>query len=482
MERTQNIFSKVFPAGGQEITAHPLNIILLFLINTSTQKIKAGLPIGFTEPVFSFLIIFIASLITYFLFRRLINERIKAAMLLSYTLLITLFFRDIVEFIIYFKIPELISFTGEYLIAIIFSLILFALLIKWLASTNRRLAKLNTYLNLVTTIFLAVEIIGCSFSNVSKLKLKERIELNTSVDATEKPDIYFILLDGYTGFSGLKKLWDYDNNELKSFFTENNFFFPQNGRCVYNVTNYSMASTFNMTELIYSRDDLYSKGNYLLLAHFIKHNPAVKFLYKSGYNFYNFSFWDINDKNKFYEDIYFLRRGNIYQARTLYGHLYEIYNEKFADMAEINPEIFNRVKEIHQSSGDKPKFIYAHITMPHPPYYFDADGNRKDYAYSGDQKDKHKYLEQLKYTNKLLINTLSSILNSDKPKPVIIVQGDHGFRSYEGKDKRDIEYSVLNCFYFPDKDYSMMNDSLKTINTFRIIFNKYFNRNFELIN
>jgi hypothetical protein len=312
--------------------------------------------------------------------------------------------------------------------------------------------------------------------------LKERIELNTSADATEKPDIYFILLDGYTGFSGLKKLWDYDNNELKSFFTENNFFFPQNGRCVYNVTNYSMASTFNMTELIYSRDDLYSKGNYLLLAHFIKHNPAVKFLYKSGYNFYNFSFWDINDKNKFYEDIYFLRRGNIYQARTLYGHLYEIYNEKFADMAEINPEIFNRVKEIHQSSGDKPKFIYAHITMPHPPYYFDADGNRKDYAYSGDQKDKHKYLEQLKYTNKLLINTLSSILNSDKPKPVIIVQGDHGFRSYEGKDKRDIEYSVLNCFYFPDKDYSMMNDSLKTINTFRIIFNKYFNRNFELIN
>jgi hypothetical protein len=151
-------------------------------------------------------------------------------------------------------------------------------------------------------------------------------------------------------------------------------------------------------------------------------------------------------------------------------------------MAGINYGIFNGLEKIQSTLDKKPKFIYAHIMMPHPPYYFDAEGNRTDFSYSNDGKNMHKYLEQLKYTNKLLMETVSSILNSAKQPPVIIVQSDHGFRSYEGYDKLEIEHSTLSCFYFPDKDYSMLNDSLKTINTFRIIFNKYFNQNLKLIN
>jgi hypothetical protein len=237
-----------------------------------------------------------------------------------------------------------------------------------------------------------------------------------------------------------------------------------------------------MTELVFDTTDLYDKSSFLILANFIKQNPVVKFFYKSGYDFINFSFWEMLDKNKFYQDIYFLRRGNIYQARTLYGHLYEIWNERFADMAEINYEIFNKLKNSQNTSDKKPKFIYAHIMMPHPPYYFDAEGNRMDLNYFNDGKNKHKYLEQLKYTNKLLMQTIRGIFNSAKQPPIIIVQSDHGFRSYGGNDKMEIECSVLNCFYFPDKDYSLLDDSLKTINTFRIIFNKYFNQNLEMIN
>ncbi len=467
----------------KELIIHPLNIILLFIINTSSQKIKADLTIGFWEPAVSFFIIFTLSLAAFFVIKRFIKDRIKTALLLSYILLVALFFRDIVEFIIYFGISEALNFIGELFIVIIVALILLVVLIKWLRRTNSSLVNLNTYLNLLTTIFLTIEIIGCSFSNVSRIDLKEKVELKISVnDTTKKPDIYFILLDGYTGFSGLKKLWKFDNNELKKFLTENDFFFAQNGRSVYNVTNYSIASTFNMTELVFDTADIYAKSSYLSLANFIKHNPAVKYFYESGYDFINFSFWDMFNKNKYYQDIYFLRRGNIYQARTIYGHLYEIWNERFADMAEINYGIFKSLAKTQNTFDEKPKFIYAHIMMPHPPYYFDAEGNRTDFSYSNDGKNMHKYLEQLKYTNKLLMETISGILNSAKQPPIIVVESDHGFRSYEGKDKDDIEYSVLSCFYFPDKDYSLLNDSLKTINTFRIIFNKYFNQNLKLLN
>jgi|SRR5690554_4613938 len=459
---------------------HPINIILLFFINTTSLKTRAGLSPGFIETAVSLLIISAFALSIFYLFKNILKDSFKAGIVLSFILIVTLFFRDMVEFILYFKINEALPFTGEYFIAIIISAAALIVLITFLKRAKRNLITVNVYFNLITIIFLITEVISFVTSEAAGVSLKEKIEITSNEEVNEKPDIYFILLDGYTGFKGLKKLWNYDNNELKKFFNENDIFFAENAKCVYNVTNYSMVSTFNMTELIYSRDELYAKENYLALAEYMKENPVVKFFSDAGYEFYNFTFWNINDKKKYYEDIYFLRRGNIYQARTLYGHLYKIYNENTADMAVINTGIFNKLVEIHREKSDKPKFVYAHITMPHPPYYFDAEGNRRDFLYSNDSKNMHKYLGQLKHTNTLIINTVKKIL-STREEPVIIIQSDHGFRSYEGKDKMEIELSVLNCFYFPDKDYSMLNDSLKTINTFRIILNKYFGKNFEMI-
>ena len=120
--------------------------------------------------------------------------------------------------------------------------------------------------------------------------------------------------------------------------------------------------------------------------------------------------------------------------------------------------------------------------MPHPPYYFDAEGNKNNSKVANDSKNQMSYLEQLKYTNHLLMETLKSILNPDGNPPIIVVQGDHGFRRFKEKNKKDVEFSVLSCYYFPGKEYSSFTDSMKTINTFPLIFNKYFHQNFQLLN
>lgn len=477
-----------------ELVVHPLNIILLFFISTSLLKFNAGLSINFQELIISFLVVFALGLGAFFVIQRMIKDRIKASLILSYTLFVTLFFRDIVEILIYVRITKALNlfsiFIGELFFTIIIIIILLAALTLWLKKTKLKLLKLNSYLNLLTTIFLAVEIIGYGFLEISKVELKDKIELKQSFpegvdsqnDTTMKPNIYFVILDGYTGFNNLQKHWNFDNGELKKFLIDNGFFVAENGRTIYNVTNYSMASTFNMTELNFEMSNLYSKSSYLSLANLIKNNLVVKSFYDLGYDFINLSFFDILDKKKFYPDIYFLKKGNIYQARTIYGHLYEIYNENYADMANINLDIFNRLKTMQSTQNEKPKFIYAHIMMPHPPYYFDAEGNETDFRYANDTKNKHNYLEQLKYTNKLLMETLNTILYSSENPPIIVVQGDHGFRAFENEDKNEIEFSVLNCYYFPHKDYSSLTDSSKTINTFRVIFNKYFNQKLELLN
>jgi len=471
----------------EELIIHPLNIILIFFISTSSVVFQADLAINFHETVISFFIISAAGIAIYFLIRWIIKDRIKSAILLTAILFIVLFFRDIYELLAFSGVTKLVSdfsiFVGELFFAIIIVVLVLAPIIIWLYKSKRKFLKLNSYLNLLTTIFLVIEIIGLGFIEVTKVELKSKIDIKEPLEEIQnKPDIYFIILDGYTGFSGLKKYWNFDNSELKKFMKKNGFFIAENGKTIYNVTNYSIASTLNMAELNFEADNLYAKSSYLSLANIIKKNIVVEFLSEVGYDFINLSLFDIRDKKKFYEDIYFLKSGNIYQSRTIYGHLYEIQNEINADMAYINLDIFNRLKNMRSAPNGKPKFIYAHIMMPHPPYYFDAEGNKNDFKVANDPNNKNSYLDQLKYTNHLLMESLNEVLNSSGNPPIIVVQGDHGFRRFKEKNKKDVEYSVLSCYYFPGKDYSSFTDSMKTINTFRLIFNKYFNQNFQLLN
>jgi len=471
----------------EELIIHPLNIILIFFISTSSVVFQADLAINFHETVISFFIISAAGIAIYFLIRWIIKDRIKSAILLTAILFIVLFFRDIYELLAFSGVTKLVSdfsiFVGELFFAIIIVVLVLAPIIIWLYKSKRKFLKLNSYLNLLTTIFLVIEIIGLGFIEVTKVELKSKIDIKEPLEEIQnKPDIYFIILDGYTGFSGLKKYWNFDNSELKKFMKKNGFFIAENGKTIYNVTNYSIASTLNMAELNFEADNLYAKSSYLSLANIIKKNIVVEFLSEVGYDFINLSLFDIRDKKKFYEDIYFLKSGNIYQSRTIYGHLYEIQNEINADMAYINLDIFNRLKNMRSAPNGKPKFIYAHIMMPHPPYYFDAEGNKNDFKVANDPNNKNSYLAQLKYTNHLLMESLNEVLNSSGNPPIIVVQGDHGFRRFKEKNKKDVEYSVLSCYYFPGKDYSSFTDSMKTINTFRLIFNKYFNQNFQLLN
>jgi hypothetical protein len=41
--------------------------------------------------------------------------------------------------------------------------------------------------------------------------------------------------------------------------------------------------------------------------------------------------------------------------------------------------------------------------------------------------------------------------------------------------------SILNAYYFPDRDYGHLYDSITPVNTFRIILSQYFGADFGLL-
>ena len=132
---------------------------------------------------------------------------------------------------------------------------------------------------------------------------------------------------------------------------------------------------------------------------------------------------------------------------------------------------------------EEPTFVYAHIRPPHPPFIFDRNGNPpKQNIFQGTGNiwqslgHEEKYVDQLIFINKKIETLVDEIiLKSDVP-PIIILQADHGIW-WEEERVRDI----LNAYYFPGKGYNLLYETITPVNSFRLVFNLYFDTNYDLL-
>jgi len=133
-----------------------------------------------------------------------------------------------------------------------------------------------------------------------------------------------------------------------------------------------------------------------------------------------------------------------------------------------------------KTQGGKPKFVYAHLMIPHDPYYFDENGN-----YNPDSLIyrflPQLYIKQLVYANGLITRIVDELMMDTARKKIIIIEGDHGYREHLQRSKMPEIFRNLNAYYFPDKNYGSLYDSISPVNTFRVIFNQYFHQHFALL-
>ena len=85
-------------------------------------------------------------------------------------------------------------------------------------------------------------------------------------------------------------------------------------------------------------------------------------------------------------------------------------------------------------------------------------------------------MNQLIYTNKLVLNTIKKILITEKKKPIIIIQGDHGYRFFKtrnSKIQRTEAHTIFSSYLLPDDLNRLLNDSIKPVQAFSLLFNKH---------
>jgi len=103
----------------------------------------------------------------------------------------------------------------------------------------------------------------------------------------------------------------------------------------------------------------------------------------------------------------------------------------------------------------------------------------------GSSDDIDSYINYLKFTNKKIEKLVEQLLETDEP-PIIIIQSDHGSGfglDWENPTDDMLRQKMSNfqAIYFPNVNNDLVSKATTPVNIFRILFNSYFNENYEIL-
>jgi hypothetical protein len=318
-------------------------------------------------------------------------------------------------------------------------------------------------------------------------------------DTCKKPDIFLLLMDEYTNSQTLKNKYEFDNSPFDSFLVEKGFQIQAHSRSNYNYTPFSMSATLNMSfiEGIKNIKEV-SADDYATCGLLVRDNEVIKFLDAHGYDIVNYSVFDLAGNPSMVEQSFLPLKTKLITDRTLFARMNKdigwllmgYYPFKWFRRNYIlrhrdnNREFQELVEESAKEKKPKPRFIYAHFYMPHPPYYFDRYGQPTDpgVIYKQYKTDPTlSYLDYLLYTNERIKEMITTI-RTNSPDAIIILMSDHGYRKRFNKTDTEPQhfFSNLNAIFYPDHNYAGLYDSITNVNLFRVILNKNFNQHFPL--
>lgn len=156
---------------------------------------------------------------------------------------------------------------------------------------------------------------------------------------------------------------------------------------------------------------------------------------------------------------------------------------------------FDRLARLAAADSPVPQFVLAHVSLPHPPYVFDADGNPVSASEERARSESRNYIEQLTYTNARILELLDRLLDTDADdRPVVLLQADEGpypvvfERDQSAFDWREAttdqlrqKFAILNAFHLPAAGPGELYPSISPVNAFRVVFNAYFGTDLELL-
>jgi len=414
------------------------------------------------------------------------------------TLGLVLFFLYGHIYILFNEVVQVEFVSHTFLLSIF--LVLFIIGTYFFARTKKNLFNVTTILNVVAISLIVLSSINIATfyfdnSNFFEPVNTKQEESSTIISNNENsPDIYFIILDEYADADQLKEYLNYDNSEFISFLEDNGFFVASESYSNYPRTMVSIPSTLNMDYVhLYDEELEGSPLNIAALRHMTTDNNVMNHLKSKNYTIISYSSGHPPTNQMPNSDLHLCQEEKFIDSelfplflRTTMLNPIHVQFFETGHRATIMCN-FSGLADIPDLDG-KPKFVFAHIFLPHQPYLFGPNGERvspKGVELSLDWNE-DLYLGQLEFANKKMKEIIPKILETDDP-PVIIILSDHGFRHGGGfftdptKEFLEKRYNNFKAYYFPGKERNLLFEETTNVNVFRVLFNLYFNDNYELL-
>jgi hypothetical protein len=337
-------------------------------------------------------------------------------------------------------------------------------------------------ISLILSLYIFFEIID---SKNSIIEFPNNFEMLLVEKTKEKnlPDIYYIILDEYAGIESLKLNFGFDNTNFYDHLTKKGFFISSNSYSNYPYTLLSIPSSLNMQYLDFNSNMTESKKSISQIRYITDNNLVMKNLSENGYYITSF----FAGKEAIGHDD--LIDEKMCGERYFSSHnVAKIFSEE--RLKEKRNEIlctFKKMVEIKDKTT-QPIFVYAHFALPHDPFVLNANGDLQIFEEtdSNYEESKKAYIEQLKFANKMTMDVIDDILLDSNRKAIIIIQSDHGERTkinWKNPTEEMIKQGLnnINAIYFPNATNNFSYEKISNVNSFRIIFNEYFNMEFKLL-
>jgi hypothetical protein len=370
------------------------------------------------------------------------------------------------------------------------------------ARSHRAPAGLTRSLNSVATLLVAVNLVmgGWGAARGGPALSAPSPEPGPRGPASEgrtPPDIYYLIFDRYAGERALREIFHHDNRPFLDSLRARGFYVADRSTANYPRTSHSLASSLNYDYLDRLLAPGRPSGSYAPVYDLIRGGRAPRFLKARGYRYVHIGSWWGPTADSPQADVNVKMTGALGEFATtlLQTTAFQPVAALLWDSFEPRKREYLRVRfeldRLARTAGiPGPKFVFAHILLPHEPFIFDRHGRFVARDPRGAPARRRAYVEQLLFANREILKLVDRLLAGPPDRrPAVVLQADEGaFETFAvgaeaGPRTLERKFGILNAYYLPrlDPEEAGLHPSITPVNTFRVLFNAYFGAGLPLL-
>jgi hypothetical protein len=344
-------------------------------------------------------------------------------------------------------------------------------------------------------------------SNASNARAAEPAAVE--VDDRDRPDVFYVILDRYANNWTLEELYGFDNRPFLEALEERGFDVAEEAWANYLKTGLSLASSLDMSHLdgeALSADA--TPGNELGAVNpMLRGHLSGPLTFQSlGYEYVHIgTFWEPTTTNVDADVVFNYGDGLEFSTALAETTALSLLSPARAVSTSRTIYTADLVRRFHEygfaqleAAGRRagPTFTFAHFLLPHPAYVYLSDGSAPTYA-DTQRPDHEQYVDQLQYTNRLVLGAIDAIISAPGGEDaVIVLQADEGpFPAAFDEDQRNFawleatpqqiaeKYGILNAIRIPGvaPEDAGFHGRSSPVNNLRIVMNGVFDAGLPLL-